>query len=173
MLFGGIETLMEPDSIVKVEDPAGKHFLQAFEQRGLCRLEFEDDKKAIGEAGRTRNLEFKKLQIVRYNQQNEQRKMVGMGYLPPTKYVRQIAVELGIQLLQPYTMKDVEMSAVRDNKQETERLRKEIDEARQESESLKGTIGELQGQITQLTKILTGLVQDQQGRRQPIQGKAG
>ncbi|MFH2076753.1 MAG: hypothetical protein ABIJ57_15645 [Pseudomonadota bacterium] len=116
MMYGGIGILMEPSPApshkMNVEDPTGGHLLNAFSARGLCQLIFGDDEKAVGDEGRERNLEFKKAQVIRYNTLNEQRKMSGMGYLPPTDTVKQYAFELGIQLLQPYSLKDAEVSAI-------------------------------------------------------------
>jgi hypothetical protein len=141
MMYGGISVVMEPPPApshkLNVEDPCGRHLLNAFAQRGLCQLIFGDDEKVVGAQGIDRNMEFKKGQIVRYNTQNEQRKMSGMGYLPPTDIVKQYAFELGIKLLEPYSLKDAEVSAIHNVVKENIDLKGRLDTQTQEMSELK------------------------------------
>ena len=156
-MYGGVAIIMEPvpapSNKLNVEDPTGKHLLNAFAQRGLCQLVFGDDEKTVGDQGRERNTEFKKVQVVRYNTQNEQRKMAGMGYLPPTEEVKRYAFELGIQLLQPYSLKDAEVSAIHNVVKENMDLKGRLD-------SQTAEIGELKDN---LQKLILLMQQGQQG----------
>ena len=166
MMYGGIGILMEPSPApshkMNVEDPTGRHLLNAFSTRGLCQLIFGDDEKAIGDEGRDRNLEFKKAQVIRYNTQNEQRKMSGMGYLPPTEEVKRYAFELGIQLLQPYSLKDAEVSAIHNVVKENIELKGRLEAQGNEMEVLKVQVqnlifaiqGASEAKKTPLAKIL-------------------
>lgn len=153
MMYGGISIIMEPPPApshkMNVEDPTGRHLLNAFAARGLCSLIFGDDEKIVGAQGIERNLEFKKTQIVRYNTQNEQRKMSGMGYLPPTETAKQYAFELGIKLLEPYSLKDAEVSAIHNVVKENMDLK-----GRLESQSVE--IGELKNQLHNFIESMQG-----------------
>lgn len=153
MMYGGIAIVMEPAPApshkLNVEDPTGKHLLNGYAIRGLCQLVFGDDEKSVGDQGRERNTEFKKAQVVRYNTQNEQRKMAGMGYLPPTEEVKRYAFELGIKLLEPYSLKDAEVSAIHNVIKENMEL-KGILEAQNEK------IGKLENLVQNLVLSLEG-----------------
>lgn len=153
MMYGGISVVMEPPPApshkMNVEDPCGRHLLNAFATRGLCQLIFGDDEKIVGAEGIDRNLEFKKTQIVRYNTQNEQRKMSGMGYLPPTEAVKQYAFELGIKLLEPYSLKDAEVSAIHNVVKENVDLKGRL-------EGQSAEIGELKTQLQTLIGLMQG-----------------
>jgi hypothetical protein len=141
MMYGGISIIMEPPPApshkMNVEDPTGKHLLNRFAQRGLCQLVFGDDEKVVGAQGVERNLEFKRAQIVRYNILNEQRKMQGMGYLPPGENIKGYSFELGIALLQPYSLKDAEVSAIHSAVKENIDLKRRIEAQGTEMEALK------------------------------------
>ena len=166
MMYGGISIIMEPPPApshkMNVEDPTGKHLLNRFAQRGLCQLVFGDDEKIVGAQGVERNLEFKKTQIVRYNTQNEQRKMAGMGFLPPTETVKQYAFELGIKLLEPYSLKDMEVSAIHNAVKENLELKGRLEGQGIEMEALKSQVqtlialmqGVAEAKKTPLGKIL-------------------
>lgn len=112
MQFAGITKRIISGERVKVSDAEGNHLLNSMGGRGLTQLEYGCDEEKVTKDAINRNIEFKKKQISEYNQRNESRKQMGMGYLPPTEYIKKCALELGIGLLEPYTMKDTEKSEI-------------------------------------------------------------
>jgi len=168
MMYGGIAIVMEPPPApshrLNVEDPCGKHLLNAFATRGLCQLVYGDNEEIVGDAGRDRNTEFKKAQIVRYNTMNEQRKMSGMGYLPPTEDVKRYAFELGIKLLEPYTMKDAEVTAIHNAAKENQELKGQLQTQQTE-------INDLKFRLTQLVGLMEGMAgAEKEARKQSDDG---
>jgi len=112
------------------------HLLNAYGQRGLCSLMHGADEDRVGRAGIQRNYEFKKRQIVEYNQRNEARKAMKLGYLPPTEQLKAYAIELGIGLLEPYTVRDEERGV--------------LSTLQQENIALKGQLSDLMGKFNEL-----------------------
>ena len=147
MMFAGVRIVMEAypasNSKLQVEDPCGKHLLNAFAQRGLCQLVFGDDEKLVSRAGIDRNLDFKKTQIMRYNASNEQRKMAGLGYMPPTKEIKRYSIELGIALLEPYSLKEAELTAISTARTENAALKGELEVMRSENAGIKVQLAQL------------------------------
>src|SRR3990170_2615613 len=128
MMFAGIDVVIKPGEKIQAEDAKANHLLNGFAQRGLCQLVFGDKEEEVAKAGETRNMEFKKSQVVRYNLMNEQRKMQGQAYLPPTKEVQKYAHELGISLLEPYALKDMQVTAMLDLAQKNRDLEKKFND---------------------------------------------
>lgn len=147
MMFAGITYVMEPPRApshkLQVEDACGKHLLNAFAQRGLCQLVFGDSEELVARDGISRNLEFKKTQIMRYNSNNEQRKMQGLGYMPPTKELKRYSVELAIGLLEPYSMKDAELASIANARTENAALKTELETMRADNAETKKQLAEL------------------------------
>lgn len=152
MTFAGRDIILNPDNKLQVDDNAGNHLLNAYGRRGLCQLVFGDDEGKVGQAGRVRNVEFKKDQITNYNIQNEQRKMGGLGYLKPTPTVQRYALELGISLLEPYTLKDMEKGEIASLMRENQELKKRIEE---------------------VMKMVVGMVESQAGAHSPTVSEPG
>ncbi len=162
MMYAGVAIVMEPSPEkthkMQVEDACGKHLLNAFAQRGLCQLIFGDDEKTVAQAGISRNLEFKKLQIIRYNANNEQRKMAGLGYMPPTKELKRYSVELGIGLLEPYSIKDAELASIASARSENLALKAELETMRKENDETR----------TQLAKLIALMQPHQEEKKTPL-----
>jgi len=127
----------------EVNEACANHLLNAFGQRGLTFLKYGDDESAIGKASVDRNREFKKRQVQIYNQTNEQRKLTRLGYLPPSQKLKEYALELGIKLIEPYSMKDEEKAAIAKSTIENELLKAQT--AKQSEE-----IAELRAMMKQL-----------------------
>ena len=108
------------------------HLLNAFGQRGLTSLTYGSDEERVGKAAIQRNLDFKTKQVVDYNQRNENRKAMQLGYLPPTEILKKYALELGLKLLEPYTVRDEERAGITKATVENEELKKKL--AAQETE---------------------------------------
>lgn len=108
-LYIGTVTVIEPGQKVKVDDQRGKFLLNELGPRGLIPLEYGDEgdvEQRKIDAGRRRNLEFKKKNVIRYNQMNEARSNQKLPYVEPTKEIKRYAEELGIGLLEPYKFQD-------------------------------------------------------------------
>jgi len=118
-------TLATGEKLDHVNEACKNHLITEFGRRGLVALGYSDagHEDEIGEAARKTNLEFKKRQVRIYNETNEQRKLSRLGYQSPGKVIRQYAVELGIELLEPYTMKDEEKAAIAKSTIENEVLK--------------------------------------------------
>jgi hypothetical protein len=111
---------------MEVNDKCANHVLNSYGQRGLTFLKYGDDEAKIGAAAIAQNKEFKKLQVQRYNETNEQRKLSRLGSLSATAILKQYALELGIELLEPYTLKDEEKAAISNSTRENELLKQRL-----------------------------------------------
>jgi hypothetical protein len=138
----------------KVQDSEGHHALNSLGARGLTKVEYDDEGQICnGEKNEAdaieRNRRFKISQIERYNYRNQQRKANGQSYDTPTPEVSQYAVELGIDLLQPYTMATGERS--------------QIAKLTEENETKDKLLKEQGESIAKLTEMVQGL-SDQVGK---------
>ena len=131
--YAGLSKTILPGETRKVLEPEGNHALNALGARGLSKKEFDDDGKIINEDKNRedaieRNLDFKRKQIYTYNFRNETRKASGQPYDVPTSTVKRYAAELGIELLQPYSMAEAEkaeIAALNKKNEEKDRMLKE------------------------------------------------
>ena len=143
---GGNSITIKSKVKMEVEDPRGNHLLNSLGPRGLCVLTYVCDEKQVKADGIQRNYEFKKKQVVEYNQRNENRKAQGLPYLPPTKEVKSYGVELQLQLLEPYAIRDEERGEIADIKVRNK---------------------ELQSQIVDLQIMLTKFIEGQERKEAP------
>ena len=126
MQHSGISMSMKADTKLEVNDACGRHVLNAMGQRGLTQLTYGCDEEKIKNEALSRNLAFKKKQIMEYNQKNENRKQMGLAYLPPTTNVTDYSIELAITLLEPFTMKDAEKQKISEAETENKALKEEM-----------------------------------------------
>lgn len=93
---------------IPVHDSKANHILNSLGPRGLCVLEYGDESKEdqIAEDGRARNLEFKRKQVIRYNQMNERNKQTNLPYVEPPQQIKDYAVDIALKLLSPYETQD-------------------------------------------------------------------
>lgn len=135
----GVNYVIQPGEKIKVHDKAANHLLTHLANRGLVALEYGDEAKEeeIKQAAIETNLEFKRRQIVQYNVLNENRKLSGQGYLYPSKTVKKYALELGIELLEPYSLKDVEKQAINEAGSKASEAEKRADKLEKELEEMK------------------------------------
>ncbi len=143
MQYAGISIGLEPGQKQMYHVKCAMHLLNAFGQRGLTSLPYGSDEEKIGKEAVQRNFDFKKKQVVEYNQRNESRKAMNLGYLPPTDKIKQYALELGLKLLEPYTVRDEERAGISDAKKENEELKKKL-------ESQEKTMSEMKTMMEQL-----------------------
>ena len=125
MQYAGVTFTLGAGEKCEVEINAAKHLLNSFGSRGLAGLKYGDERNEsqIGKNALERNREFKTRQIVLYNQQNESRKMMSLGYIPPQDHLKAYAKELGLKLLEPYAVRDEERSRIGEQDQEIESLK--------------------------------------------------
>jgi hypothetical protein len=102
------------------------HLLNSFGQRGLTSLTYGCDEKQVEADAIQRNHDFKMNMIRRYNETNGANKVKGLPYQLPTKTIKGYALELGIELLEPYTMKDAEREAISKSTRENEELKAKL-----------------------------------------------
>lgn len=129
------------------------HLLNAFGQRGLTSLVYGSDEEKVGKAARQRNHDFKEKQIVEYNQRNENRKAMQLGYLPPTETLKKYALELGLTLLEPYTVRDEERAGIAQASTENAELKKKL--ADQETE------------MSEMRTMMKQLLENQEAAKKP------
>lgn len=156
MTYAGRSLSLKPDEkLAGINESCKNHLINSFGPRGLVALAYSDVGKEneIGDAGRELNLRFKKRQIRIYNETNEQRKLGRLGYLSPTKKIKEYAVELGMELLEPYNLKDEEKAAIAKSTNENALLRQELEELRNMIKSLSG---EVKPRLTGAQRTLRG-----------------
>jgi len=134
--YVGEHTEIKPDSKLKMDDARAKHVLNELGPRGLCRLEYGDDEKKIGEAGRKRHEDFMRKQVMNYNQLNEGRRQQNMPYIEPPDLIKEYSKILGIGIIEPYNIKDTE-------REELASLRKMVADQSKQNEDLMATINRL------------------------------
>lgn len=131
MQYAGISITMKAGQEQAYEISCARHLLNGFGPRGLTSLKYgctDYEKKRIGEAAIQRNREFKEKQVVEYNQRNENRKQMGLGFNPPTETVKRYARELKLELLQPYSVRDAERSDIEQLRSENAQQKQQFNE---------------------------------------------
>ena len=128
MQYAGVSLTMKAGEKRLYEIACAKHLLNAFGQRGLTSLTYGCDEAKVKEDAIDRNHTFRVKQVVDYNQRNENRKMMNLGFLPPTPYIKKCAMELGIKLLEPYNVREEERAGIAEAKTENEALKQEMAE---------------------------------------------
>jgi hypothetical protein len=113
----------------------------------LTFLKYGDIEAEVGEKGKERNRDFKKRQVQIYNQTNEQRKLTRLGYLEASKKVKEYALELGIELIEPYSLKDEEKSAISKSTVENADLRLKLVAQEKEMAELKSMMKQFMSQL--------------------------
>lgn len=91
------------------DDACANHLLNKLGPRGLCSLEYGDEgaiEAQKAEDGIARNLEFKRKQVIQFNQLNEANKIRGVAFIHPPEHVKRYAEEIGVALLSPYAVSD-------------------------------------------------------------------
>ncbi len=143
MQYAGISIGLESGQKQMYHVKCAMHLLNAFGQRGLTSLPYGGDEEKIGKEAVQRNLDFKKKQVVEYNQRNESRKAMNLGYLPPTEEIKKYALELGLKLLEPYTVRDEERAGIAKANTETEELKAKLVQQEKDMADLRNMIRQL------------------------------
>jgi hypothetical protein len=144
--FSGITYFFKPGERKKVDDACGKHLLHNLGIRGLTVLEYGCDEEAIKRDAIERNREFKKKMIIDFNQRNEIRKQTNFPYLYPSAQMKAYALELGIGLLEPFTVRDAEHEAYAKLQAENEMLKDRLAGMDHKMADLMAMVGNLANQ---------------------------
>lgn len=116
--------------MVRVDDNKGNFILNQLGPRGLTSLDYGDEgdaKKRKAEDGIRRNIEFKRMQIARYNRDNEARKARHLEYVSPPSFITEWSKELGVGLIAPYEVSDVKNEEIAKLREETAKKDSQID----------------------------------------------
>jgi len=152
-------TVLKPGTKLKVDDNRGRHLLANLDNRGLVALEYGDqgdveERKAAN--GRKKNLEFKRRQVMRHNQQNEARATSKLPYLEPTAKISEYAEELGIKLLEPYVFGDEQVEKLAGLKQEVAAKDDLLAKKDRDLNAMQGQMSTMQAQLDKLMSLLQG-----------------
>jgi hypothetical protein len=130
MQYAGVSFTIRAGEKKELEGNCAGAILNSYGPRGLTALKYGDEvnEAKIGADARERNHEFKTRQVVIYNQQNENRQHMKLGYLPPSEKIKAYALELGIKLLEPYNVREEERAGISEAKRENEALKEEMAE---------------------------------------------
>ena len=163
MQYAGVSMTLYPGELEMFEINCAKHLLNAYGARGLTSIPHGGDEEKLKSDGKRRNEEFKRKQVTEYNIRNENRKNMGMGYLPPTKKMREYALELGLELMEPYAPRDTERLKLGD----MERKNIELEKSNKE---LNKRITDI---LTKFEKVMGEKLEDPKGRGNPAFKKQG
>lgn len=156
---GGKEYPFPCGAKVMLSGPIANHIMNEWGKRGLVTLQYGDDTRTSpgskmtieqekAQAGIARNIEFKEIQVSRYNEDNERRKIEGRGYLTIPPRIKKYAEELGLNILAPYVTANKESSEVAALKAELEKERSLRAAEQQNSNGLAGRMAKLEAMMT-------------------------
>ena len=158
----GVDVILAPypenGHVVKVDDARARHILNILSPRGLTTLEYGDDrddgakKKTKAESGRQRNKDFKRKQVISFNELNAANKDRKIPYLHPTKQLKEYANELGLELIQPYSAPDEGTAKISGLMEEVQKKDTLIKEQGEEVSELRNQVSTLSDQVSQLLK---------------------
>ena len=139
MQYAGVSFTLKSGEKRDFDVNVANYIINSFGVRGLTPLKYGDEpnEKKLGDDGIARNMEFKKRQITLYNQQNENRKHMNLGYQPPSEILKRYAIELGLKLLEPFTVRDEERAAISKSSIENEELKQKLAVQEKEMAELK------------------------------------
>lgn len=155
----GVDVVLAPHPesghILKVGDARARHILNVLAPRGLSVLEYGDSdekKKEKAESGRQRNRDFKRKQVISFNELNAANKGRKIPYLHPTKQLKEYADELGLELIQPYSAPDAGREKISGLMDEVEKKDTLIKEQSKETSELRSQVATLSDQVAALLK---------------------
>jgi len=146
-----------PGQKIKVDDARGKALLNTLAPRGLTSLEYGDEgdvEKRKGDKARQRNFEFKKLQVIRYNQQNEEQRQNNRPYLTPPAQIKQYALDVGIKLTEPYSFKDEEVTEISNLRKDKSDQKRYIQELEEQNKAQAAQISDLASKVDKLITMV-------------------
>ncbi len=136
----GITGVVNPGETVEMAESRAKHVLNKFARRGLIQMQFGDDIEIKKKESMDLWTSFWELQIVQFNQHNEDQKEKGNRYARPTPELSEKAKILGLDLLQPWRIEAKESP--------------ELKRLQEENVALKATVETQTGQIQEILDML-------------------
>jgi len=146
----------EKGHMVLVDDAKARHLLNILAPRGLTTLDYGDEgeaKKKKAAEGRKRNKEFKIKQIVDFNQLQQQNEAKKIPYSYPTKQLKGYSDEVGLDLIAPYELPNLE-------KKKISKLKEEVQEKDAKLEEQSQAMATMQKQIADLTNLVKTVMKD-------------
>jgi flagellar biosynthesis GTPase FlhF len=108
--FSGELMQLQPGQRIRVDDARGNHALSELGRRGLIKLEYGDETNGVeerrSEEGRRANLEFRRKQVIDFNQEQERRIQRKLAINEVPEHIKRYADQLGLKLFEPYTQTD-------------------------------------------------------------------
>lgn len=144
----------EKGHMVLVDDAKARHLLNILAPRGLMSLDFGDEgdaKKEKAKEGRKRNKDFKMKQIMDFNQLNQANEARKVPYAYPSNELKEYSDEMGIELIAPYALPNVEKGKI-------SKLKEELDGKNVRLEQQAKQMTDMQGQISELTSLVRGMI---------------
>lgn len=154
--WSGMVHALEPDSRNSFNDADGKQIVHNYANRGLVELNYGDEGEIEVEkikAGRLKYDEFWTKQIVNYNQINEERQQGNRPFIRPTKDVVHHSKRLGLKLLEPYKVEDVDSKEISILMEQNKRLERESTKKDKALELMQGQINTLTTNFKQLMAL--------------------
>jgi hypothetical protein len=142
----GETTIIPAGKKLKVDDRRARHILNVLGPRGLMSLDYGDEgekEKMKADLGRRRNYEFKKKQVLRFNQQNQQRELSRLPYQSPSEQIAGYADEVGIALVQPYRPESEQSEKIGKLTQELKDSHARLVEKDEDIKTLQGQVADL------------------------------
>jgi len=150
-----IKKFPEKGHMVLVDDAKARHILNILAPRGLTTLDYGDEgdeKKKKAAEGRTRNKEFKIKQIVDFNQLQQQNEAKKIEYSYPSKALKDYSDELGLDLIRPYELPNLEKGKIKKLKEEIENKDVKLEEQTQQMKAMQSQISELADIVKKVIK---------------------
>lgn len=150
-----IKKFPEKGHMVLVDDAKARHLLNILAPRGLTTLDYGDEgdaKKKKAAEGRKRNKEFKIKQIVDFNQNQQQNEANKISYSHPTEALKQYSDELGLDLIKPYELPNIEKGKIKKLKEKIEDKDIQLEEQAQQMKTMQSQISELSDLVKKVIK---------------------
>jgi len=154
--FNGEQMFIQPGQVIRVDDARGNHLISELGPRGLIKLEYGDageieEQKTL--AGREKNRDFKRKQVIVFNQENERRNQRKQAMIEPQPHIIAYAAEVGLKVYEPFAETTEETKA---SSAMFEKLEAANDEIKKKDEALAA--------LTQQVAALTQLVHASLGK---------
>jgi hypothetical protein len=140
----GISGTLGPGETAEMSESRAKHILNKFARRGLVQMQFGDDVESKTKQSMAEWTNFWEQQITQFNQHNEDQKEKGNRYARPTAQLKEKAILLGLELLQPWRIEAKDSPELKRLQQENVALRETVD----------AQTGQINTQTAQIQEIL-------------------
>ncbi len=156
--YDGANTVLEPNAKVRVDTPRANHILTQLESRGLVVLEYGDSDEVLEEKKKDalrRQEKFEKLQIRRYNLDNEKRKRAQKMWVDPPKQVEQFAIKWSVPLVEYWSAEDAKAEAMAEAMNNDKQIKLENQELKAQIAEMSDMVRELMADKIEKDKLAT------------------